>query len=375
VETPVVYFAVGHYGHRAGVMITASHNPPEYNGFKLCREQAIPISGDTGLEDIKHLYEQQDFDSDAPPGTIIRRDPIPSYIDHVCGFVQEISRLKVVVDAGNGMAGRFFPLVAERFPELEVVPLYFDLDGRFPNHEANPLKPENMVDLQTAIREHDADLGIAFDGDGDRVMFVDNHAELVSSDMLTVLIAQNYLAKEPGATVLYDLRSSRAVPEEIEEAGGKALMCRVGHAFIKQMLRDAGGIFAGELSGHYYFRDNFYADNGLIAALMVLELVGRRREPLSRILEPIHRYRASGEINSRVADPDGKLDELAQLYPDENEPQRFLDGLLYRSHETPWWWFNVRKSNTEPVLRLNCEAETEAKMIELRDHLLEIIRA
>ena len=372
VDTPRVYFAVGRLKLPGGVMITASHNPGEYNGFKLCREEAIPISYDSGIQELEKLFERGPRDPAERPGLLMQVDLNSAYLEYLRGFVDRIESLKVAIDCGNGMGGS---LARELFEPLglQIVPLFFELDGRFPNHEANPLEAKNMRWLQEAVLAERCDLGIAFDGDADRVMFVDERGELIPSDMITLLIAANLLEREPGATILYDLRSSQVVPEEIRARGGQPLRCRVGHAFIKKRMREVEAAFAGELSGHYYFRDNYYADSGYLAALKVLEIVSHahRSAPLSQQIEPYRRYAASGEINSKVTDPDRALAALDARFPGSN-PDRHLDGLLVQGEG---WWFNVRKSNTEPLVRLNLEARDPTTMERMRDQILDLIRS
>ena len=370
VDTPRVYFAVGRLRLPGGVMITASHNPGEYNGFKLCREQAIPISYDTGIQKIEQLFQSGAQPAQERSGLVVQVDLNQAYLDYLHAFIGPLRPLKVAIDCGNGMGGS---LARELFEPLglQIVPLFFELDGRFPNHEANPLEAKNMRWLQAAVVGEQCDLGIAFDGDADRVMFVDERGELIPSDMITLLIAANVLAGEPGATILYDLRSSQVVPEAVRAAGGRPLRCRVGHAFIKKRMREVGAAFAGELSGHYYFRDNYYADSGYLAALKVLEIVSQSSQPLSQGIRPYQRYHASGEINSKVSDPDRVLAELDARFPGQNE-DRHLDGLLV---EGEGWWFNVRKSNTEPLVRLNLEARDRELMEKMRDQVLELIRS
>lgn len=368
VTTPMVTFAVARFGHGGGVQVTASHNPSQYIGFKISRAHAEPVSYETGINEIERRVAEGDLPEAEAPGSVAERDILPEYLEHVLGAAGDIHGLKVVVDAGNGMAGYLMPPLFEHL-DAELVPLYFELDGSFPNHEANPLKPENLVDLQKKVVEVGADLGAAFDGDGDRVAFVDERGRAVSGDLVTALIAKEVLAKEPGATILYDLRSSWAVKEEIEAAGGVPIVCRVGHSFIKAKMREHDAAFGGELSSHYYFRDNFYCDSGAFTLLEVLSLRCREGKPFSELVAPLQRYYASGEINSEVADKAGKIEELAHFY--DGGRQSRLDGL---SVEFEDWWFNVRPSNTEPALRLVVEAKTPERMEAMRDHLLEHIR-
>jgi len=380
-STDLLYFASGHLG-LAGAMFTASHNPAEYNGIKLCRSGARPIGQDSGLARMRELAEQLlrgEITAPTPAGAeagLIRRDMLTEYATHLRGLVdlRGIRPLRVVVDAGNGMAGRTVPAVLgdavlEPLP-LTVIPLYFELDGTFPNHEANPLVPENLVDLQRAVREHDADLGLAFDGDADRCFVVDERGEPVSPSAITALVATRELAKHPGATIIHNLITSAAVPEIIEEHGGVAVRSRVGHSFIKERMADTGAVFGGEHSAHYYFRDFWYADTGMLAAMHVLAALGEQPRPLSELVAQFQRYVSSGEINSRVADPAATIEAVAAHYAEEKSDT--LDGLTVQFSDRSW--FNLRPSNTEPLLRLNVEAPTEERMAALRDEVLTLVR-
>ncbi|MFC1668073.1 phosphomannomutase/phosphoglucomutase [Chlamydiota bacterium] len=369
ISTPMFNFATAYYGYDGGLIITASHNPKEYNGIKMCLKNAIPINYDTGIQEIEAFVDTDDITvKTAQKGSCFSKDILDDYTAHVLTFKNHIKNFKIVIDAGNGMAGATIPSVF-KFIGCDIIPLYFELDGTFPNHDANPLKSENMIELQQTVLQHKADLGAAFDGDADRVMFVDNQGNLVSSDIITALIAEAFLKKNPHSTILYDLRSSRIVPETITSMDGIAHMCRVGHAFIKKQLRDEDGIFAGELSGHFYFRDNFYTDSGIIALLMVLNLLSSTDKTFSEYLKPLQKYYASGEINSFVTDKDEKLQQIEKKYNDGNKISH-LDGLLVEYSD---WWFNLRKSNTEPLLRLNVEANTLPNMEQKRNELLEQI--
>ena len=370
IETPMFNFATVHLKTNGCVMVTASHNPAKYNGFKFCRSGATPVSYDTGINQIEKLAHSENTDvlKSDKKGSVKTVDISEAYKKHVLSFAKDIAPLKIVVDAGNGMAGMSLPLIASELP-LEIIPLYFELDGSFPNHEANPLKPENMYDLQKEVIKHGADFGAAFDGDADRVMFVDEKGQIVSADLTGCLIALEFLRSGPHK-ILYDLRSSRIMRETIEEHAGTPIMCRVGHAFIKKQLREEDGIFASELSGHYYFKDNFYTDSALIAFLSIVNMVSAEKKPLSELVAPLMKYYATGEINSRVTDPDNKMVEAEQKFGKGGKVFN-LDGL---SVEFPDWWFNIRKSNTEPVLRLNLEAEDKHHMIAMRDKLLDFIR-
>ena len=368
VSTPMVYFAVEELRTGGGIMITASHNPAQYNGFKICREHAIPIGEASGLRDIETLISQVASENPrAVRGNVRSVDVRAAYVEHVLALGNRRSRLKVVLDCGNGMASVGLEPVLERL-NLEVERLYFEPDGSFPNHEADPLKIENLQDVVAAVRRIGADLGVAFDGDADRAVFVDHTGERIPSDFITALLAKQQLARNPGGRVLYDLRSSRVTAEEIEAAGGKAEMCRVGHSFVKTHMRRVGAIFAGELSGHFYFRfsPTLVADDGIAAFVSVIDLLASKERSLAQLVAPLRRYAASGEINRRVDDVKAILAKIETEYSDAPEISH-LDGLLVRYTD---WWFNLRPSNTEPVLRLNLEAPTESIMIQKRDTLL-----
>lgn len=367
-STPMSYFANGSLGADASIMITASHNPPEWNGFKLCRANAVPISGSTGIGDIERLVNEERFTPrPATSGTCTRRDILADYISHVKPFGHLARPLKVVLDFANGMG--IWESQALR-GQLKWDSLFGTPDGRFPNHEANPLHTETLKDLQAKVRSGDYAFGVSFDGDADRVGFVDERGEIIAMDLITALIAQDVLSTHKGAAILYDLRSSWVVKEVIEAAGGKALMCRVGHAFIKQQMRDNNAVFAGELSGHYYFKDNYTAESAAMAVLSIANIVSKSDQPLSALIAPLRKYFPSGEINTRVSgDPKAILATLKKKF--KNGKVFELDGV---SVEYPDWWFNVRCSNTEPLVRLNLEAKTKAQMEAKRDEVLEIIR-
>lgn len=367
-STPMTYFAGGFHKTDAAMMITASHNPAQYNGFKLCREEAKPMSYDSGIGEIEKMVTDNTIQKAESPGDVKKTDIWPDYIAHIRRFLKTDKPLKVVVDAGNGIAGEVVPRITEGL-SLEIIPLYFELDGSFPNHEANPLKPENIRDLQKKVLEEKADIGIAYDGDGDRLMFVDEKGEAVKSDLVTVMLAHDFLKDESGGSVIYDLRSSRVVLEEIEALGGKALESRVGHSFIKELMRKTDAVFAGELSGHYYFRDNFYSDSGDITFFRVLNLLAEADKPLSEILAPWKRYNSTGEINFEVEDKDGMMEKAVSSFPDAEITR--LDGVTIKMKD---WWCNLRKSNTEPVLRLNLEADTPEKMEEMKEKVAAIIQ-
>jgi phosphomannomutase len=379
-STDMLYFAAG-YLDLPGVMFTASHNPAQYNGIKLCRSGARPIGLETGLADIRD-EAQALLDGTSPAGTgagrVERRDLLTEYARHLRTLVDlsGIRPLSVVVDAGNGMAGYTVPAVLgdaalDPLP-LELTPLYFELDGSFPNHEANPLEPKNLVDLQAAVREHGADLGLAFDGDADRCFVVDEHGDPVSPSAITGLVAARELAKHPGGAIIHNLITSSAVAEIVAEHGGKPIRTRVGHSFIKAEMARTGAIFGGEHSAHYYFKDFWGADTGMLAAMHVLAALGGQEKPLSELAAGYERYVASGEINSTVEDQQGKLAEVEQHLGTGGEVDH-LDGLTVRFSDGAW--INLRPSNTEPLLRLNVEAPGAERMGELRDQVLAIVRS
>ncbi|HEV2254921.1 MAG TPA: phosphomannomutase/phosphoglucomutase [Streptosporangiaceae bacterium] len=370
-STDMLYFGSGDLGI-PGAMVTASHNPPQYNGIKLCRAGAKPVGIETGLKDIQDLAERT-LPPAPVPGSITTVDLLPRYAEYVRKLVDisEIRPLTVAVDAGNGMAGHTVPKVFEGLP-ITLIPLYFELDGTFPNHEANPIEPENLRDLQRAVVEHHADGGLAFDGDADRCFVVDERGQVVSPSALTALIAARELAREPGAAVIHNLITSRAVPEIIAEHGGVPVRTRVGHSFIKAKMAERNAVFGGEHSGHFYFRDFWFADSGMLAALHTLAALGGQAKPLSQLMADYSRYHASGEINSQVADQAGATAWVKQAF--ESRPgvrTDELDGLTVSAAD---WWFNLRPSNTEPLLRLNVEADSETAMAALRDEVLAMVR-
>ena len=371
-STDMVYYASGSLDI-PGAMITASHNPAKYNGIKLCKDGAKPVGIETGLAEIKQLVADGVPAYEGTPGTITSKDLLPSYAEYLKKLVDvsAIRPLKVVVDAGNGMGGYTVPTVFEGLP-ITLVPLYFELDGSFPNHEANPLDPENLRDLQQAVRQHGADIGLAFDGDADRCFVVDERGEIVSPSVLTALIASRELAREPGATVIHSLITSRAVPELIAEHGGAAVRTRVGHSFIKAKMAETNAVFGGEHSGHFYFRDFWYADSGMLAALHVLAALGYDDRPLSEILADSSRYVASGEINSEVIDQAATTQRVKDIY--RVQPGVTIDELDGLTVAGDTWWFNLRPSNTEPLLRLNAEAADAVEMAAIRDEVLGLVR-
>ena len=366
-STPMSYYANKLLGADASVMITASHNPGPWNGFKICRANAIPLSGATGILDIERIVKEADFAPEAPAkGRISTFDIVPAYTEHFRAFADIRSPLNVLVDFANAM-GIFEAKVFEGL--FQITPLFDTLDGTFPNHEANPLDTHTLATAQKAVRAGKYDFAACFDGDADRVGFLDEKGHIIPMDMITALIARTLLKKNPGANIFYDLRSSWAVKEVIEEAGGIPNRSRVGHAFIKAQMREKDALFAGELSGHYYFRENSFAESSALAVLFIANLVSQSDVPLSKLIAPIRRYFASGEINSTVADAPAVLKKLRAKYADASILE--LDGL---SFEYPTWWFNIRSSNTEPLVRLNLEAKTKAEMEKRRDEVLALIR-
>jgi phosphomannomutase len=372
-STDQLYFASGNLAI-PGAMFTASHNPAQYNGIKMCRAYASPIGLETGLAEIRDRAIDGSPETGGRTGSITEHDVLDAYAAHLLALAPVTGRrLKVVVDAGNGMAGHTAPAVFGRLGDrVEVVPLYFELDGTFPNHEANPIEAENLVDLQKAVVAEGADAGLAFDGDADRCFVVDENGRAVSPSTLTALIAARELAKEPGAIVIHNLITSRAVPEIVAELGGKPVRTRVGHSFIKATMAETGAIFGGEHSGHFYFRDFWRADSGMLAALHTLAALAETDGPLSDLLAEYERYPMSGEINTEVADQAAVIDELEGSYAGrDGVTTDQLDGLTV-SH--PDWTFNVRASNTEPLLRLNVEGKDEATMATTRDEVLALIR-
>jgi phosphomannomutase len=374
VGTEMLYHAVSELGLDGGVCVTASHNPKEYTGMKIVRRGALPVGGDSGLAEIRALAGTE-FGPTAQRGSVRREDVWPSFVAKVLSFVdvEAIKPLRVVVDAANGMAGVMLPPVLERLPQLQVVRCYFELDGSFPNHEPNPLLPENREFIIAKVVEEKADLGVAYDGDADRCFFVDDSGEFIPGDFVTALLAEAVLSKAPGEKVIYDVRASWAVPETIRRSGGEPLVNRVGHAFIKQRMRAEDAVFAGEVSAHYYFRDFSQADTGVVPFLVMLELLSRSDATFSELLRPYReRFFLTGEINTPVADVPLKLQELKERYTAEGGRVSHLDGVSIDFED---WHFNVRPSNTEPLLRLNLEALSEERMLEKRNEVLAVIRA
>ncbi len=375
VSTDALYFAVGHLEEPGGVMITASHNPKDYNGFKLCREDAIALSGDEGIFQIRDLITSGKLPEPSEySGSVEEGDVTVDYAEHCLSFIdtEGLRPLKIVVDAGNGMAGKMLPPIFERLP-FEYVPMYFELDGSFPNHPPNPIEPENMVEIQERVVAEGADFGVAFDGDADRCFIVTEKGETISGDILATLVTKNVLEKEPGAVIVYSAVCSRALPQLVRHEGGRPIRTKAGHSIIKPQMRKNNAAFGGEHSGHFYFRDNYFADSGIIAMLTVAELVGRQEEPISKLLEPIDPYVRSGEINSEVDDQQEVLERVEEYYAERDNPAvDHLDGLTVDYGD---WWFNLRPSNTEPLLRLNVEAEDRETMQTKRDELLDLIRS
>jgi phosphomannomutase len=373
VGTEMVYFAVGDRDLDGGIAVTASHNPKEYTGMKIVRGGALPVGGDSGLAEIRDLAVRG-FGEPSGDGSVEELDIWPDFVERVLSFidVEELRPLKVVVDAANGMAGVMLPPVLARLPGIEAVRYYFEPDGSFPNHEPNPLLPENRQFIIERTTAEGADFGVAFDGDADRCFFVDDSGEFVPGDFVTALFAESILEKEPGGRIIYDVRASWAVPETIRRAGGEPLVNRVGHAFIKQRMREEGAVFGGEVSGHYYFRGFSQADSGVIPFLLMLELVSRKGQTLSEILAPFReRYFITGELNTPVPDVDAKVKEIETRFGAEGEVSH-LDGVSVEAED---WHFNVRPSNTEPLLRLNLEARSAELMEQKRDEVLDVIRA
>jgi phosphomannomutase len=352
--TDMVYFASGRMS-TPGAMFTASHNPPQYNGVKLCLAGAAPVGEDSGLTEVRRLAESiGPSRGTAAKGQFRTQDMAQEYIDHLLSFadLESFAPLTVAADAANGMAGLVVPPLFERLP-CKLVPLFMELDGTFPNHPADPIQPQNQIDLKRAVTEHGADLGLAFDGDADRVFLVDEQAEGVSGSMVTALVALGMLERHPGATILYNLICSRMVPEVVREHGGTPIRTRVGHSFIKKIMAETGAVFGGEHSGHYYFRKHYNADSGLVASMVVMDQMSKAGKPLSELLQPLRRYAASGEINLEVEDKAAAIERVAKAFVDGRQDR--LDGLTVEYDD---WWFNVRPSNTEPLLRVNVEART-----------------
>jgi len=370
-STDMLYFASGKL-NLPGIMFTASHNPAQYNGMKLCKSGAVPIGQESGLQQIRRFIEEGSPISNRPVGKEKKQELLAEYVDYLISRFPPGTfnkrKLKVVIDAGNGMAGHTAPAVMAKL-NVELIPMYFELDGTFPNHEANPIEPKNLVALQKRVKKEGADIGLAFDGDADRCFLIDESGALVNPSALTALIAVRELTAKPGSTIIYNLISSKAVPEVILENGGKPLRSRVGHSYIKKLMAESGAIFGGEHSGHFYFADFWRADSGMLAALYALAELMAAKQPLSKLLKPYNRYFSSGEINSEVKDVPAAIARVKAAYEAECEIDD-LDGLTFKADT---WWFNLRPSNTEPLLRLNVEANTQAQMKKISDQVIATI--
>lgn len=378
-STPMVYFAIGSHQVDGGLVVTASHNPGEYNGMKLCGKGATPISRANGIADIERMC------AEPYPGPVGKRgerkqlDLLAAYADHVASFCTMDRPVRIAIDAANGMAGYTLPAILERLPLVDAKTMLMEPDGTFPAHEANPIKEENLDPVRLLVKKSVAQLGVGFDGDADRCCFVDENGVTVSADLMTALLARQFLKKSPGSPIVYDLRSSWVVKEEIERAGGVAIRDRVGHSFIKATMREKGAVFTGELSGHFYFGDNFTTDSGVLAMVSALNLLGSKAaggQTLSQLTKDLRRYHATGEVNFEVADKDAAIAELKSRYADGRQDE--LDGITVEYGDLAqddWWWFNVRASNTEPFLRLNLEARTAQLRDERRDELIAILGA
>jgi phosphomannomutase len=373
-STPMAYFAIGSQDCDGGLNVTASHNPGKYNGMKLCGRGARPISEKTGIREIERRVKEPYPKPPSRRGSVEPRDVLAAYADHVVGFAKIERPMKIAIDAANGMAGYTLPPVLERLENVGADTLFMELDGSFPNHEANPLKEENLDPVRERVRATGADLGVGFDGDADRCCFVDETGRTVGADLMTALIGRELLAERPGSPIVYDLRSSWVVREEIERAGGVAIRDRVGHSFMKATMRERDAIFGGELSGHFYFADNFTSDSGDIAMVEVLSLLSRASEPFSQRVAALRRYHSTGEINFHVEDKEAAIADLKRVFADGEQDE--LDGITvaYGDLSDPeWWWFNVRPSNTEPLLRLNLEAKTAKTRDQRRDQIVALL--
>ena len=366
-STDAIYFAVGHFDYDAGIMVTASNNSADYNGFKLCHEKAMPISIDTGLSKIYEIARQTRYAVPKQPGRIIKKELLYDYKKHILSFANNIRPLKVVVDAGNGMAAKTIPIIFEDLP-CKIVQLYFKLDGTFPNHGPNPLNEKSLRDLQKKVKKTKSNLGVAFDGDADRCVFVDENGQVIGSDLITAVISKEFLQREKAGTIIYDLRSSWVVPEEIKKAGGVPYREKVGHSHINTTMREKDAIFGGGLSGQYYFKNNYYADSGIIALIEILNILSSKNVPMSNLIAPLKRYSSTGTISFEVKDKDKKMDQIAEHFNDDKID--YLDGITVEHKD---WWFNVRQSTTEPFLRLNLEAKTKELMEQHKKKIIDII--
>jgi len=368
--TPMLYFAIIDGGFSGGAMVTASHLPADINGFKLCRENAIPLSSEHGLPELKKLADKQSGvkAKSVSKGEYKERNFLERYIDRLSEFVHKPKVLNIAVDVGNGIAGPEVTKLFEKFPEWKLIPMYMDPDGRFPHHVANPLIKSNTTDLQKKVVEEKADIGIAFDGDADRCGFIDEKGQRIPEDLITALIAEFFLAENPGAAIVYDLRSSRIVPETINRLGGKPIRCRVGHVFIKEKMRKENAVFAGELSGHYYYRDTGFTDNAVFTMIWMLNFLAAKDSAISELVATLRKYHSTGEINMQIQNKESVFAALEKHYAEQAKD--YLDGLTI---ENKSWWFNLRPSNTEPVIRLNMEADDEKTLEEKKKEVLEII--
>ena len=367
-STPMVYYAIGKIACDGGMAVTASHNPKQYIGFKMCRAEARPLSGDTGIKDIQQLVETGDLEPKAQKGKREQVDLMDDWCAHIAGFARNIASMKVCVDYANGMGANESPAIFARIPGLEVLPMYDELDGTFPNHEANPLKESNLDVLRDAVRENGATMGLSFDGDADRCAFVDEEGRTVHADLITVILARGFLERHPGKGIIYDLRSSKVVPEEIERLGGRPVRERVGHSFMKETMRKQDCIGGGELSGHFYFAENFFTDCGVLAAIEVMNQLSAEGKTLKQAADELRKYHGTGEINFKVDDKAAKMKEVERRFADGEID--FLDGITVTY---PDWWVNVRPSNTEPFLRMCLEADTAELMEEKRAEVFEVL--
>jgi phosphomannomutase len=371
IDTSMIYYAINHLDAVGGIQVTASHNPIQYNGFKISGPKAKPIGAASGLDDIKRIATTLRVGQTGLHGKLEQMDLWPGYREHVLKFLKLVRKIRVVIDASNGMAGKMVPAIFGNVPNLEIIPILFEITGSFV-HEPNPLVESNLDAVKQAIREHRPDLGVCFDGDADRCIFLDENANTIGCDMTTALLARDFLQnpENGGSTIVYDLRSSHVVPDEVRSAGGEPRRERVGHAFIKKTMAETKAVFGGELSGHFYFRDNFFADSGAIAFARLLSVLSNQPRPLSALIAPLLRYSQSGEVNFQVEDKDAKIRELADAYKKKEAQVDYLDGITI---DLGAWWFNVRKSNTEPLLRLNLEAQTPQLLQEKLKELCRIL--
>ena len=367
VSTDVTYFTVAHFNYDAGITVTASHNPSEYNGFKICHEKAMPISLNTGLSKIAEISRQTRLPASQPPGRIIEKNILGDYKRHVLRFAGRIRPLRIVVDAGNGMAGKMVPLVFEDMP-CKIIPLYFNLDGNFPNHEPDPLNRKNLQELQKKVIRTKSHLGVAFDGDADRCVFVDENGQVIGCDLITAVIARELLKKEKGGIIVYDLRSSSVLSEEVKASGGIPHKELFGHSHMMVTMREKNALFGGDLYGRYYFRENYFADSAIISLIVVLNILSDKNVPMSNLIAPLKRYFATGEVSFMVEEKDKKIDEIAEHFKDGKID--YVDGITVEFKD---WWFNVRKSDTEPYLRLHLEGKTKEIMEKRLRQIMDIV--